>query len=271
MQPKLIVVMGERSVAFVDDVAFPLSDRLDASTSGVDPALHADDPGTRHAGHRRGARRDAVEDRFLERLQGARPLVGGAASLLSSRRAAALAVLLVVLIAYGAGARHLPELPSGLDVPFYAFVGSPRVRRRDLARPPPGQSRHSSSRDPRGRSRRARAHALPRRPRLRGQHLEARLLHARRLHVPLALRGAVVADPRRGARAVGRHLVGRSGSDRVRRRGANGALRRRRGRVSEPRRKRRGEPRTARRPLLRALPRRGGSLPAPRRGRHGSR
>ena len=35
VQPKLIVVMGERSVAFVDDVAFPLSDRLDASTSGV--------------------------------------------------------------------------------------------------------------------------------------------------------------------------------------------------------------------------------------------
>ena len=34
-------------------------------------------------------------------------------------------MLLVVLIAYGAGARHLPELPSGLDVPFYAFAVLP--------------------------------------------------------------------------------------------------------------------------------------------------
>jgi hypothetical protein len=51
--------------------------------------------------------------------------VGGAASLLSSRRAASLAALLVVLVAYGAGARHLPELPSGLDVAFYALVVLP--------------------------------------------------------------------------------------------------------------------------------------------------
>ena len=44
---------------------------------------------------------------------------------MSSRRAAALAVLLVVLVAYGAGARHLPELPSRLDVAFYALVVLP--------------------------------------------------------------------------------------------------------------------------------------------------
>jgi uracil-DNA glycosylase family 4 len=35
VQPKLVVTMGERSVAFLDDLAFPLSDRLDASTLGV--------------------------------------------------------------------------------------------------------------------------------------------------------------------------------------------------------------------------------------------
>ena len=35
VQPKLIVVMGEQSVAFVDDLAFPLSDRLDAESPGV--------------------------------------------------------------------------------------------------------------------------------------------------------------------------------------------------------------------------------------------
>ena len=35
VQPKLIVVMGEQSVAFVDDLAFPLSDRLDTESLGV--------------------------------------------------------------------------------------------------------------------------------------------------------------------------------------------------------------------------------------------
>jgi len=35
VQPKLVVAMGEQSVAFVDDLAFPLSDRLDATELGV--------------------------------------------------------------------------------------------------------------------------------------------------------------------------------------------------------------------------------------------
>jgi uracil-DNA glycosylase family 4 len=34
VQPKLIVAMGERSVAFVDELAFPLSDALDADSVG---------------------------------------------------------------------------------------------------------------------------------------------------------------------------------------------------------------------------------------------
>ena len=51
--------------------------------------------------------------------------MGGAASLLSRRRTGALAALLVVLIAYGASARHLPKLPSDFDVAFYALVVLP--------------------------------------------------------------------------------------------------------------------------------------------------
>lgn len=51
--------------------------------------------------------------------------MGGATTVLSSRRAASLAGLLVVLVAYGAGARHLPELPSDFDVAFYALVVLP--------------------------------------------------------------------------------------------------------------------------------------------------
>ena len=35
VQPKLVVAMGEQCVAFVDDLAFPLSDRLDANAFGV--------------------------------------------------------------------------------------------------------------------------------------------------------------------------------------------------------------------------------------------
>jgi hypothetical protein len=44
---------------------------------------------------------------------------------LSGRRAAALGALLLLLVAYGAGARHLPGLPSGLDVAFHAAAVFP--------------------------------------------------------------------------------------------------------------------------------------------------
>ena len=51
--------------------------------------------------------------------------MGGAASVLSRRRGAALGALLALLVVYGAGARHLPGLPSGLDVAFHALVVFP--------------------------------------------------------------------------------------------------------------------------------------------------
>ena len=51
--------------------------------------------------------------------------MGGAAAILSRRRAAALALLLVLLATYGAVARHLPGLPSGVDVVFHAVVVFP--------------------------------------------------------------------------------------------------------------------------------------------------
>jgi hypothetical protein len=44
---------------------------------------------------------------------------------LGSRRAAALAALLAILVAYEAGARHLPGLPSGVDAVFHALVVFP--------------------------------------------------------------------------------------------------------------------------------------------------
>ena len=63
-------------------------------------------------------------------------MVGGAASVLSRRRAGALAGLVVALAAYGAGARHLPELPSWLEVVFHALVVyAPRRSGRRAAQP----------------------------------------------------------------------------------------------------------------------------------------
>jgi hypothetical protein len=41
---------------------------------------------------------------------------------LRSRRGIALAAVLALLVAYGSTARHLPELPSGFDIAFYATV-----------------------------------------------------------------------------------------------------------------------------------------------------
>jgi hypothetical protein len=52
--------------------------------------------------------------------------VGGAASVLTTRRAGGLAAFLAALVAYGALARDLPELPSDeADVAFYALIVLP--------------------------------------------------------------------------------------------------------------------------------------------------
>ncbi len=53
VQPKLVVVMGDDAVAFLDALAFPLADPLDGGRAGGRAALHADDRGARDAGHRR--------------------------------------------------------------------------------------------------------------------------------------------------------------------------------------------------------------------------
>ena len=94
-----------------------------------DPALHAHDPGARDARHRRGARRGAREDGVLERLQGARPLVGGAAAVLSrSARGSARRRSSRLLVAYGAAAPHLPDsrrASTSRSTPSSCFRRSP--------------------------------------------------------------------------------------------------------------------------------------------------
>jgi hypothetical protein len=51
--------------------------------------------------------------------------VGGASPVLTRRRAGALVGLLALLVAYGAGAKHLPGLPSGLDVVVHSAIVFP--------------------------------------------------------------------------------------------------------------------------------------------------
>jgi hypothetical protein len=51
--------------------------------------------------------------------------VGGTTTVLTRRRAVALGALLLALVVYGAGARSLPGLPSGLDVVAHSAVVFP--------------------------------------------------------------------------------------------------------------------------------------------------
>ncbi len=82
VQPKLVVTMGERATSFLNELRFPAVGRDRPCRRGIPAALHSHDRRTRRSRHRRVARRAAREDRVLERVQGARPVVGGAAPVL---------------------------------------------------------------------------------------------------------------------------------------------------------------------------------------------
>ena len=96
VQPKLVVVMGEEALAFLNGLELPLANEV-AATTGEVQELTGDDRRALRARHRRGARRGAGEDCVLERFQGARALVGRASALLKTPRGAALVALLAVL------------------------------------------------------------------------------------------------------------------------------------------------------------------------------
>src|SRR5207245_3259311 len=96
---------------------------------GGAPALHADDRDARRPGYRRLARRAGVEDALLERLQGARYVVGRASAVLRapSRRALALAALAAALAVYYSTARSWPNVSTWWDVALLAFGVVPAV------------------------------------------------------------------------------------------------------------------------------------------------
>ena len=126
VQPKLIVAMGDDTLRFLNALDFPLADPVEPRP-GRDPALHADDRRARRAGHRRLSRRAGTEDGVLERLQGSRPVVGGATPVLTRRRLAALGVLAAVLAVYFVGHESLPDSSTWWDVAFIAVLVIPVV------------------------------------------------------------------------------------------------------------------------------------------------
>ena len=127
VQPKLIVVMGERSVGVRQRPSLPAVGSARRSRARAAATLHADDRGAGDTGHRRVARRPVREDRLLERLQGTRPLVVGATSILSleRRRAVALGALLAILVVFGASASRLPGMSRDGAIAFASLVVLP--------------------------------------------------------------------------------------------------------------------------------------------------
>src|SRR5207342_22211 len=96
------------------------------------PAVHPDRAGARRPRHRHLARRATREDRVLERVQGARLLVGGAAALLKTRRGVAFVALAAGLTAWYYAVDSVPALSDWWDVVLLACVLLPAVFSFDL-------------------------------------------------------------------------------------------------------------------------------------------
>ena len=230
VQPKLVVVMGERAVAFLNDLRFPLSDALDADAGGVvqrftptiaalvtpdvderstssPPRPRSGTPSRRSGrGGRSSLRTDAASGRSRSRpLRRARGVRRGRRGLPGCPRAPRSRRRLVVL------RRSLRRSGSRFrwrrGRPTWSARGR-RDRRRGVGR------------------------LLLRGSRRRVEHGQAHLLRPRRILVPVALRVPLVAGARGAPRAVGGHLVGRVRADEVRHRGAAWVLRERLGRVA---------------------------------------
>ena len=90
VQPRMIVVMGERAVEALNEVEVPLSNTLEPQQRG-DPALHADDRRPVRPRDRRVARLGGVQARVLGRLPHSRRLVRGPAAVLPLAQAGAAA------------------------------------------------------------------------------------------------------------------------------------------------------------------------------------
>ena len=128
VQPKLVVVMGEDALGFVNGLEFPLADPVEAELGTLQrftPTVEA----LVRAGHRRVARRAGGQDALLERLQARRDLVGGASAVLGrlGPRVWAGAALLGRARRLRRRRRRLPDLPLWWDVALVAVVLIPAM------------------------------------------------------------------------------------------------------------------------------------------------
>ena len=123
--------------------------------------------------------------------------------LLPRRRAAALAASLAALVAYCAVAPRLPEIRSSFDVVVQAALVLPLFAGAIWLALPLARTRTLVLLALAARRRRGRTRVRPARSGLRRERRQARLLRARRLLLPHALRGAVVDRSRGRARARG--------------------------------------------------------------------
>ena len=217
VEPKLLVVMGEDALEFLNGIAFPLVD-ADRDYAGRAAALHADDRGARRPRHRLRPRRGPCKDRVLERLQSRRPLVGRSAALLGL-------TLFGLLVVYYETSTQLWQAGTWWDVAWLVLVLIPAVFSLVLLALP---------------LRRASAGCC--RPGSRSQLLAAVLTiadvdvfanfarlggdDAARLVVPRLLRGAVVGRARRLHHPVGRRLLGLARADEAHHREPRARLRR---------------------------------------------
>ena len=226
VQPQLVVVMGDDALAFVNELAFPLSRaarRLRwASCSASRPTIEALVVPDIDSVARRAAREDAL----LERLQARRPLVG---------RAAAVLALVAALVAwYELGAAPGRVVGCGRASLLIALV-------RDAGDVPARRGSRCRSRPRRGRAARRRCvgllvlafvfwQARPADPRRTSASSAPYALL--RVPVPPGLRGALVGRARRAADPARRRLLGLARPDERHHRAPRGGLQRRRGRRS---------------------------------------
>ena len=107
VQPKLVVVMGQDSLACLNPTELPAGEGA-RGDAGDDPAADADGGGAARPGHRHRARRAGGEEGLLGRLQGNRTLVV---------RSAAVLALLAALVVWSEIAPHLGHVRTGAAWP----------------------------------------------------------------------------------------------------------------------------------------------------------
>ena len=212
VQPKLVVVMGEPALAFLNGLGVPARARA-RRDGGRAAAVHADDRGALHARHRRVARRAAGED-ASSGTRSSRSARGGPSCRPTSRRRAAAFVASRRASSRGSSSRRTCRAsalwPDVVIVAFVVHAGDAAARLPRAAAAGAGGALLSRAVRPRARRVRVRggwagvcrrtSRSSSRRP-------------CRGLVVPAPVRAALVGRARRVRRPVRRRDLGLARAD----------------------------------------------------------